>query len=179
VNGDGLQRGIDRARAAGRQRWVLGAVALVAAIAASAAANVVAHRGSPFLLGLVVVLALAAVAEPDSHTGTWVVVIVVGQWVIVVDDITTPLAVVAAVCLLVFHGVVALMAAMPPGATVDRVVARRWSARAAAVVAGTGAMWALVATADHWQLPGGAALTAAAFVVLTTVVVALVVRAHP
>jgi hypothetical protein len=177
VNGDVLQERIDRARATTPQRWWLGAVAFVAAVAASVVANV-AGRASVVLLVFVSMLALVAVVDPDSHIGSWVVAFVVVQWLLVVDDVTTPAAIAAATCLLLFHTLVALMAVTPASSTVPSRVLGRWGARAVVVGGATFAVWALVSTFDRWQLPDATALLVTGFVLVVVGAAALIVRSY-
>ena len=175
---DALQRRLDRMRAVSRQRWILVTVAFVTAVAASETANLAAPDGSILLVVLVAGFALTAVVEPDAHHATWAVALVVVQWALEVDDVTTAAAVVAAVLLFVFHSLVALMALAPANVTLQPAVIRRWAERSAAVVGGTLAMWGLVVAFDRWRVPGGAALTLGGFAVLAIGAVALVVRSY-
>lgn len=178
MNGD-LQRLIDRVQATSAQRWLLGALAVIAAVAAAVATDLAAASDMPWLTGVTAIVALVAAVSAGSHAGSVVVGLTFARWAVGVDDVATPWALLAALCLLVFHAALALMGATPHTATVDRVVLVRWAARVGGVAAATAGMWGLVAVLDRWRLPGGTLLALAAFLAATAGIVATLVASHP
>ena len=108
-------------------------------------------------------LALAAASIPDSHTALAVEGLVVWQWLASTDDPTSAWVIPLALCLFVFHTVIALMAVTPISAVVDRSILVRWGAERVVVVATIG-VWVLAFVMDERRAPGNAALTFVGFV---------------
>ncbi len=171
MSGGRLQHVVDRLLGASRQRWILGTAAMMAGVTASGVAT--DWSAPPIVWGVLALALVVATSQPDSHAGLVVVVVVVWQWLVTVDDPTTPGAVAVALALLLFHSLLALMAVTPETAVVDRDILRRWLGRGAVVAGGTAGVWVLVAVLDRRNAPGSALLTLAAFVVVTVVVVVL------
>ena len=167
-----MQRLIDRLWLVSWQRWILIAVSVLAATAATTFTALAAGNQTGVMVVLVVGLAIGAAASPDSHTALAVEVLVVWHWLASADEPTTVWVVPMAWCLLTFHTVIALMAVTPITADVDRAVLVRWSGRTAAVALAVGAMWALVVAMDERDAAGNTALTMLGFVTLTALVVA-------
>ena len=173
MNTTELQALIDRLALVSAQRWVLGALAVVAAVAGSSAASI-AGSGAPGIV-LVVVLGLATVAavRPDSHTALLVAAVVVWQWIAGTDDATDPLAVAVASSLFAFHNLIALMAVTPSSAVVGRLLVRRWLRRSGYVLVATGAMWMIVVAMVDRQAPGSVFLTTMSFATLAAFALAI------
>lgn len=171
MNAEALQRIIDEVHATSAQQWLFRAVALLAALGAVVSTAPVGDGvwiAGAFVVG---VLAAASAVRPDTHTALAVVVLVVWNWLASVDDVGTPFLPIAAVCLLVYHSVVALSASLPIGGTLPRPVLARWLRRTVLVGAATVALWATTALLDSRDAPGNGLLTALALAVLTAVAV--------
>lgn len=168
-----LQSFIDRLSLVSWQRWALSAMAMVAAAGASTVTAMAAGRQTDVILVLVVGIAVAAVVRPDSHTAAVVEVIVVWQWLASTDGPMTAWVVALALCLFVFHTVIALMAVTPIGAVVDRSVLLRWLRRSGWVVLATVAMYALVVVMNERRAAGRVELTALGFVTLTVLILVM------
>lgn len=173
---DRLQRWIDTALMASAQRWAFG----LASVATATGALLVALIGIGDRFGwfavLTVVLAAIAAVQAGSHTAAVVIVLVVLHWMSAVDDPTTPRSLVVAVCLLVFHSLLALMAVTPHSTTVPADVLRRWVQRVGAVTVATAAVWVLVRLLQQRDAPADARLTTMALVVAAVGVVLLLRR---
>ena len=157
------------------QRWSFAFAAVVAATAAPIVTSSAAGSGqSPFVLALVVGLAVTSIAQPDSHVAVAIPVVVVWHWIASTGASTTGWALVVALCLLVFHTIVALLATMPALATIDRRSGSRWLRRSVAVGLATVGVWLLVLLVDQRQLAGSALVTATGFIVALSLMVALV-----
>jgi hypothetical protein len=170
--GEDLQRLINRLWLVSRQRWVLIAVSVVAATAATTFTGLAAGNQTGAIVVLVIGLAIGAAAIPDSHTALAVEGLVVWHWLASTEDPTTAWVIPMTWCLLVFHTAVALMAVTPVTADVDRAILVRWARRTAIVALGVGAMWALVVAMDERDAAGNTALTVLGLVTLTALVVA-------
>ena len=171
-----LQRLIDRLWQVSWQRWILIAVSVVAATAATTFTALAAGNQTGVIIVIVVGLALGAAAFPDSHAALAVELIVVWHWVASADDPTTAWVVPMSWSLLVFHTVIALMALTPITATVDRTVLVRWAGRTAAVAVAVAVMWILVVVMDERRAAGSTALTAVGLV--TFIVLVLITRSR-
>lgn len=166
-----LQQGLDRLRATSGQRRVLVVTAIVSAVVASFVAG--AGPTPPLVWIVVVVSAVAAAMAPDTHTGLFVVAIVVWQWLAAVDDVASVRSLGVAIALFVFHSLLALMAVTPGTAAIHRDVLIRWLRRGGWVNAGTVAVWALVAVFEGRNAPGSATLTATGMVVTAAAILVL------
>ncbi len=174
--GGALQRAVDEFLAVSRQRWLTGIGAVLMATSAFAVASVAS--GGWWLPGLVAVTALSIVAavRPDDHTGLVVVGVVIWQWLVRVDDVGTPWLPVAACCMLVFHTLLALTAVVPTSGSIPEATIRRWTGRTAVVAAATVAMWIVVVVLDRRELPGNAALTGLAVLIVAAATTAIRAR---
>jgi len=172
---EALQLWLDQALATRRQRWVLGAAAVASVVAASLLVGAGGASGRELAIATVVsaVLATIAVGGSGTHVGSLVLAIVALEWLVFVDDETSPRAIGVAVCLYVFHSLLALMAATPHTSVIDARVLRRWAVRSVFVIATTVAVWALVVTLERRQAGGSQALTVVGLVVVIVTVVAL------
>jgi hypothetical protein len=171
MNWDRLQRPVLQLPRVPWQRWVLIVLAVIAAALASTFGALAAGHQAVVLLVLIVALAIASVVWPDSHAATAVEAIVVLQWLASTDDTTTAWAIPVALCLFVFHVVIALMALTPISTTIARSILLRWARRCAWIVAATVGMWVVVFAMAERRARGNAALTAVGFVVLAGLVV--------
>ena len=154
------------------QRGVLVAIALLAATAASISTGLAAGQQNGIILALVVLLALAGAAFPDTFTATAVEIVVVLQWWSSTGGGTTAWSLVTALCLFVFHAVIALMALTSFTATIARSILARWARRSAWIVLATVAMWLLVVGMSERHARGSATLTVVGFVTLAGLVAA-------
>ncbi len=171
---------VEAAELAGRlrrmspQRWSLAFAAVVAATIVPIVTGIVGSGQSPIVLAIVVGLAGASVAQPDSHIALVVPLVAVWHWTASTDASVSGWAIVVALCLLAFHTLVALMSTTPPRATVDRRSAARWLRRSLAVAVATGVMWLLVRIVEQQRLAGNSIVTAAGLVLATTLMVAMI-----
>jgi len=156
------------------QRWSLAFAGLLAATLAAVTTGIAGSGQSPLVLALVVGLAGAAIAQPDSHIAIGVPVVTLWYWTASTGASTNPSSLVVAVCLFAFHTVVALMAMTPPRATIDPRSGARWLRRCLVVVLATVGVWLLVVLVGRRQLPGSATVTATGLVVATTLMVAFI-----
>lgn len=154
-----LQRWIDTALMASAQRWAFGLAAVVMATGALLVTLLGTGDRFGWFAVLTVVLAAIAAVQAGSHTAAVVIVLAVLQWMSAVDDPTTPRSLVVAVCLLVFHSLLALMAVTPHSTTVPPDVLRRWAQRVGAVTITTAAVWALVRVLQQRDAPADPRLT--------------------
>jgi len=166
VNAGQLQQWLDQLALVSAQRWAFAALAVASVAGALASATLVGGDGVGFVLVLVVALAVAAVVRPDSHTALLVEALVVWQWLVGTDDVTTPVVVVVAAGLFVFHTLIALMAVTPSSAVVDRELVSRWLRRCGYVLIGTGTMWLVVVVMVDRRAPGNAWLSSLALLML-------------
>lgn len=171
-----LQEWLDQLRNTSRQRWALGGTAVASAFASSAVIGLGSGDGLGWVVVFVATLAAIAAVQAGSHTALGVVAVIVLQWLGAVDDVSTPRSLAVALCLFVFHGVLALMAVTPHSATVDPAILRLWLQRSGSVAAGTVATWLVVLVFAQRDATGNAALTLGAVVALAAG--ALVVRAR-
>lgn len=155
------------------QRWLLGALAVVAGTGASIVAGVTGGGLPPMVLVVVGALAVLSAIRPDAHTALVLVVVVVWQWMVVVDDPTGPAVIAVALALLVFHSTIALMAPSPVAARLDPDILRCWLRRTALVAAATVATWGLVLLMDQRRASGSVVVTFAGFVTALVLVALL------
>jgi hypothetical protein len=161
-----LQQWIDEFHATSLQLWAFRLVAVVAPLAALLAAAGANGRLWPAGLFIVTVLAGASAVRPDTHTGLIVVVVLVWHWLATVDGVGGPWLPLAAVCLLVFHAVIALSASVPIGGVLPMATVVQWIVRTALAASATVGMWALVAVLDGRDAPGNGLLTALALAIV-------------
>lgn len=177
MNGGQLQEWLDRVSVTSWQRWALIALATMSAFAASTISSVVEGHQTTGVIVLIVFCAVASALRADTHVAVVTEVLVVWQWLVSADDVTTAWSIAVASCLLLFHGTVAVMAVTPITAVVDTPLVLDWGRRMALIVGATVAVWALVLLLDRGEVPGRPALTAIAFVVLTALVLVAARRA--
>lgn len=170
MNDGQLQRWLDQIALTSWQRWVLIALAIASAAAASTTSALAAGHQTTGVFVLIIASALLATLRADEHTALITEVLVVWQWIASVDDVTTAWSVLAATCLFTFHSTIALMAVTPIGAVIGRDVVQLWLIRAAVVSAATVAMWLIVVIIDQGSLPGQPLLTSAGLAALAGLV---------
>ena len=167
MNDTALQARLDQLRATGAQRWLLAAVAIVAATLAARHGSPTGTRHGwswwsssvpPWRQRSRLARRLRRDRDRDA------------RWALAVDG-TTPWALAVAIGLLMFHTVIALMAVTPPTANIDRRLLQRCSAVPAGSFATT-VVWTLATTLQRQQLAGTAPLTFAALAALTIAIVA-------
>ena len=112
---------------------------LVAVIVAGTVAGLDAGRGGVWIACLIGLFAIATVLRPEGVAGTVVLLLLVAMYLYgttVAGTRPGPLPVIGlAVVVYLAHALVALAAAIPPGATVEAAVLRRWLRRLAEVLA--------------------------------------------
>lgn len=112
---------------------------IVAALVAVTVVVLDAGRGAVLVVCLVGLFTIAAVLRPEGVAATVVLLVLAGAYLYgtTLAELTPrPLTVLGlAVALYLAHALVALAAAVPPGATVERAVLRRWLRRVAEVLA--------------------------------------------
>ncbi len=155
------------------QRWLLGGAAVAAAAVASLAAGSSGGGQSMLVSVTIVALAVAAAFRPTTHTALPVVLLVTWQWLATTDDALSPLIVAVAVTLIGFHALIALLAAVPPAAAIDKVILRRWVQRTAITAATALPMWGAVALMEQRDAPGSGAVTLLGFLVATALIGAM------
>jgi hypothetical protein len=135
-------------RALSRQQIALRAGVFLSPLGVMVACDEAAS-GSPaaLLVAVVVGLAAATAAVPDSNLALLEIAVLGGYWSAAVDDPDTPWALVAALLLLAFHTATAAAAMAPAPTRLDEATGRRWARHAGLVALGTAAMWVLVAAA--------------------------------
>ena len=156
------------------QRWGLAFAAVVAAALVPIVTGLAGSGQSPLILAVVVGLAGASAIQPDSHMALTVPLVGLWHWTASTDASTGGSVLVVALCLFVFHTLVALMSTTPPRATVDTRSVVRWLRRSIVVASATGVIWALVVTVDRVDLAGSAVVTTVGFVAAITLMVALI-----
>lgn len=154
-----LQHWLDTLRATSPHRWALGAVAVLAVVAAIAVSLVGSGRSFGWFGLTIVVTAFVATIQAGSHTGFAVIALVALFWLGTVDDVTSPRSMIVATCLFVFHTALALMAVTPHSSSIHPDVLRRWLARSTPVVVATVVVWVLVGVFDRRDAEADPALT--------------------
>lgn len=166
MNPTSLQRWIDEFHETSGQQWLLRAVAVATSIGAVVAAAAANERWWPTGLILVGVLATASAIRPDTHTALLVVVVVVWHWLATVDGVGGPWLLVASLCLLVYHAVIAMSASLPAGGDISSATIGQWLRRTALGGAMTTVVWICVVLFDRRDAAGNGFLTALALAIL-------------
>lgn len=172
-----LQRWLDTAAMASRQRWALGSVAVAAILVALTATLAGTDDRFGWFSMTTVVLAAVAAVQPGSHAAAVVLAAAVLQWVPAAGDLSTPRSLLVALCLITFHSVVALMEVTPHSATVHREVLRRWALRGGVVAVATTLVWLLARVLERRGSAANPNLTLLAVLAAAAGVVTLLVRA--
>lgn len=166
MNGGQLQEWLDRLSITSWQRWTLIALTVASAATASSICAVVEGRQATGVLVLIVIAALASAVRSDSHTALIAEVLIVWQWLVSADDVTTAWSIALAACLALFHCSVAIMAVTPISAVVGAPLLLMWARRASFMVGAAVVVWFLVVLLDQGAAVGRPALTAAGLAVL-------------
>ena len=172
-----LQRWLDIATMTSRQRWATGIIAVVSIAVALAATVTGTDDGLGWFSLALVALAAVAVIQPGSHTATVVIAVVVVRWLATADAVSGPRSLVVALCLLTFHGLLALMAVTPHSAAVHREVLRRWVLRGGAVGMVTTLVWLLARVLARRESAANPNLTLLALLAVGAGVLTLLRRA--
>ncbi|MEP7113523.1 MAG: hypothetical protein ABI862_09680 [Ilumatobacteraceae bacterium] len=141
-----------------------------------------AHRTMPAVGIVLVLLAAACAARPDSHLGLLVVVVIGIQWLATVHNRTTPWSVGAAVALAVFHASMAAATVASPAAPWTRAMCRRWVRRLVILIAGSAGTWLIVSAVNRHRPASGSVLVVASLVALAIAGLWArdgTIRAHP
>jgi len=170
-----LQLRLDQALATCRQRWGLGGIAVASIVVASALSTLwsTSAEGAAIMLLASAIGAVVAISTSGSHLGAAVVAFVTLQWLAFSGGTTGPRVIGVALCLFVFHGLLALMAAVPHTAAIDGRVLRRWATRSVSVAAATGAVWGLIVVFEGRRTSGNEFLTVAGLVAIAAVLVSV------
>lgn len=166
MNPTSLQRWIDEFHDTSGQQWLLRAVAVASALGAVVAAAAANERWWPAGLIVVGVLATASAIRPDTHVALVVVVVIVWHWLATVDGVGGPWLLVASLCLLVHHAVIALSASLPTGGDVSSATIAQWLQRIALGGAMATVVWILVVLFDRRDAAGNGLLTGLALAIL-------------
>ncbi len=171
-----LQELLDQLAATSRQRWMLGSGVVIAVVTGSLLTTIPADRGATFLIVVIAIWAVVAAFIPDSLAGLVAIGGIGVQWLVTVDDPTTPWSLVVALDLLIIHDLLALMAVTPSTASIHPrgLVASLRGVPVAALA--TLAVWASAALLGERDAPGDPHLLLAALVVIA--IGAVLVRAR-
>lgn len=164
-------RDLRRVFVASTQRWIIAGLAIASATAPSIALSVVDPHPHLWVPIAIAALAAVAAAQPDTHVALLVIAALVAQWLALDDDPTSIWVAVTAVCILVFHTLIAFMAATPPTTTAGTLVTRRWTGRTAVVATAFIALYVFAITAAGWHVTGQVAASAALATVATATAV--------
>ena len=115
---------------------------------------------------LIAGLAVVCAARPDNHIGLLVVVLIGLDWVLTVDDPTTPWSIGVAVSLAVLHTSMAAASVAPHAAPWTRAMYHRWTRRLIAVAGASLPAWAVTAAIHRSDVPSSPALLTAALMTL-------------
>ena len=166
MNSTALQRWLDEMLETSSQQWLLRALAVATSVGAVLSAAAANERWWP--AGLVVVsgLAIASAIRPDSYTALAVVVVIVWHWLATVEGPGGPWLLIASLCLLVYHAVIALSASLPTGGELSDATVVQWLRRTALGGGMTTVAWFFVVLLDRRDAAGNGLLTAVALAVL-------------
>jgi hypothetical protein len=117
--------------------------------------------------GLTAALLIVCVVNPDGSSGIGVVLLGGTHWLVAVDDIVTPWAVVMGAGLATLHVATAAASVAPAGARWTPAMRRRWVRRAAIVVPSGLVTWLLVDLADGRDIAGSGPLVGVALLAVT------------
>ena len=148
-------------------RFVIGITPLIALGCTLLAAD----QALPFLKFVIIASALMCAVYPDSHLGLFVVVLIGVEWLVTVDDPTTPWSIAVAASMALFHTSMAAAGVVPSSACWSTPMRRRWLRRSVVLMLPAPVMWLVVVAFDDRNSAGSQVLLAAS---LTTLVVAAV-----
>ncbi len=112
----------------------------------------------PWFTGLTMALLVVCVVNPDGSGGVGVVLLAGTHWVLAVDDVVTPWAVVMGAGLSTLHVAAAAASVAPAGARWTPAMRRRWVQRGAIVVPSGLVTWLIVDVADRRDIAGSGPL---------------------
>jgi hypothetical protein len=139
----------------------LGGLVVIAATWAAADGDVVS-----WLAAAAMVLLVLCVVDPDGASAAGWLAVSGAHWLLAVDDVTTPWAVVAATGLAVTHIAAAAAGVAPAGARWTPAMRRRWARRTAVVLPSALAVWGLVRVADGRDIGASGPLVGVALLVV-------------
>jgi hypothetical protein len=100
-----------------------------------------------------------------------VVVVIVWHWLATVEGVGGPWLLIASLCLLVYHAVIALSATLPVGGELPVATIGLWSRRTAFGGCVATVVWIFVVLFDRREAAGSGLLTALALAILTAAAV--------
>lgn len=153
-------------RAASRQRWALTAIAVFSIACALSVVAIATDLSFGIFSVIVTLLALASMGYLDTSFPTIVIVLVVVRWMVSDGSPTSPAVLLVAAALAAFHTIAALLAAVPPSATVPSDVLRSWGRRWSVVVGATSVWWAALALFSRREAGPSVVATIGALVVV-------------
>jgi len=157
---------IDEFLATSAQQWLVRLVAVVTPMGAVLAASAANERWWPVGLFLVAWLGVVSAVRPDTPLALVTIVVVVWHWLVAVDGVSTPWLPIASICLLLFHGVIALLATVPTGGELPVATLGQWARRGALGGCLTVTVWGLVVLLDRREAAGNGLLTAVALAIV-------------
>ena len=92
--------------------------------------------------------------------------VVAWHWLATVDQVGGPWLSLAATCLLVYHGAIALSASIPIGGELPLTTIGQWASKTVLAGCATVGMWVLVAALDGRDTAGNGLLTGVALAVV-------------
>jgi hypothetical protein len=111
-----------------------------------------------WFVGLTAALLIVCVVNPDGASGVGLVLVAGTHWLVAVDDVVTPWAVVMGAGLATLHVAAAAASVAPAGARWTRAMRRRWLQRGAIVVPSGLVTLLLVGVADGRDITGSGPL---------------------
>lgn len=145
---------LDDLRSASQQQWALRASILVSTLG-FAFVLVLAGQSTPWSLVILGGLGFLCFLNPHSVIPGAVIVYCLAVWWAGVPDPFNPLALPAALCLLVVHTACALAAAVPPQADLPKALFGQYAVRLALVAGATTVVSLVGWTIVELQPPGG------------------------
>lgn len=130
-----------------------------------------ADQTLPFVKFVIIAVSLVCVVYPDSHLGLFVVVLLGVEWLVTVDDPTTPWSIAVAASMALFHTSMAAAGVIPSSAAWSTSMRRRWGRRCVTLMLPAPVMWLLVVAVDNRNSAGSQVLLAASLVTLVTAAV--------
>ena len=125
-----------------------------------------ADQTLPFVKFVIIAVSLVCVVYPDSHLGLFVVVLLGVEWLVTVDDPTTPWSIAVAASMALFHTSMAAAGVVPSSAAWSTSMRRRWGRRCVMLMLPAPAAWLLVVVVDDRNSSGSQVLLAASLVTL-------------
>lgn len=120
----------------------------------------------PWMAGIALVLLFVCVVDPDGAAGAGLLAVSGAHWLLAVDDVTTPWAVVASIGLALTHIAAAASGVAPAGARWTPAMQRRWARRTAVVLPSALVTWVLVRVVDGRDIGASGPLVGVALLAL-------------